>query len=147
MCSKCPEAATKWFWIFLCEFLSIKWQSLQKDWDYPPVNTKSLQCLAYPLSAPSFHKLVSAGSMAFDIVNYCDSGPTNCSLSYDSKAKPLFGALKCVVFGHTSDSTLIGSTYICLKQCFYRNPLTKKKHLYNSSQQTGKLLGELNCIC
>lgn len=40
--------------------------------------------------------------MAFDIVNDCNSGPTNCSLSYDSKAKPLFGAFKCVVLGRTS---------------------------------------------
>lgn len=110
------------------------------------MNTKSLQCLAYPLSAPSFRKLVSAGSMAFDIVNDCDSGPTNCSLSYDSKAKPSFGAFKRVFLGRTSDLTLVGSIQICLKQCFYRNPLTEKKHLYDSSLQTSKLVGELNCI-
>jgi hypothetical protein len=73
------------------------------------------------------------------------STPVRCTLIFDPNGHPKFGGFKRAVLGHTS-LPAIGSTRVCIKQCFYRNSGSTEKHLYDNTLQIKKLSGEINCI-
>ena len=73
--------------------------------------------------------------------------PVIVSLSYSKSAPPFVGGFKIAYPGYTNTPLFKeSSTKVCLKQCYYMNPGSSTRKIYENGHQAELLTMDLNCI-
>jgi hypothetical protein len=108
------------------------------------VNAKALKCTIYPTGAVNFSSIVSQ-ARAFDAIRDC-TGPMIKTLIYDNISKPKYGSFKQALFGHLDSAILGDSSSVAVKRCWYSDPDTGARLIYDKHTQVSKLSGEINCL-